>query len=330
MTNENKEKFENDGGLISDIKEGATENREDMMLQEHDPEVIEKELDKKEIIPADPELLLEGAEISDEEMENLKNKIDPEMILSDMETNKDGMEKIKKEKVVSKNKKYDLLQNYSDERLESMRKTMVDGIKTHDGKWWNETTKELANDTVVFVPFAGPTVQVIDAIRGKELIGGKKLEKKERAWKAIEGSLFLALDCYTAGIGGDVAKGGAKAVTRTAAYLRTLGAPRSVSKTVFKTGKFIAKNPKLVLLADKALDTVSTSRKSGKLKDKLSETVNETLIKKAEIDLKKESDPDFKIETEKFEKHEKEVNDNYEIEEKNKKKAMINEVIKGE
>ncbi|MDP3970233.1 MAG: hypothetical protein Q8P90_00895 [bacterium] len=125
-----------------------------------------------------------------------------------------------------------------------------------------------------FIPIAGPLKMLIEAVAGKTL-GGDELKGWGRFLHGTEGLIFLAVDCTGAGaaltkgakgvkVGGKGVYAGAKLapklMTRTAALLRYVKAPRKVYKPVFKAGTTLARHPKLAEIASKGVRAVAKTR----------------------------------------------------------------------
>lgn len=118
-----------------------------------------------------------------------------------------------------------------------------------------------------FIPVAGPAKMLVEAVAGKTL-GGDQLSGWKRFLHGTEGLVFLAVDLTGFGVvATKLAKGGksglmaAKLMTRSAALLRVLKAPRSVYRPVFTAGRFLMRHPRLGQLATRGLNTIIKGRK---------------------------------------------------------------------
>jgi hypothetical protein len=118
-----------------------------------------------------------------------------------------------------------------------------------------------------FIPVVGPAKMAAEAAYGQTL-GGEELSGWGRLLHGTEGVVFLAVDLTGFGAvatkmlkGGEVGiRLGPKLITRTAAFMRTVGVSKSVYRPLFDVGVFVAKHPAVAQAATKGLLGLAAAR----------------------------------------------------------------------
>jgi hypothetical protein len=124
--------------------------------------------------------------------------------------------------------------------------------------------RKIASVGVDFLPIVGPSKMLVEAARGKTF-GGSGLTGWRRTLHGLEGGAFLVLDATGAGLA--VSKGakgstlGAKAFTRSAAAARKAGLRPAVYRSLYRTGRTIARSPLLSKLVDESFQRILDYRR---------------------------------------------------------------------
>ena len=138
---------------------------------------------------------------------------------------------------------------------------------------------KLAAEAVNFIPVIGSAKMIGEGLSGRTM-AGERLSKGQRIWHATEGAVFLALDLTGVGIAAAENLKAGRAVTRTAALMRSVGMAREVYTPVYKTGRFLIENPLAAKSADQAFSKIIQARK--KHASLLAEQGRNTLFEQAE------------------------------------------------
>lgn len=289
------------------------ESFEDVMLQEHSPDQ-DYDVTKEDVTQAES--------LTDKEIDkNLRDGFqaeDLDKVFPNKETPVskrfndktkfviDGLKKSLKDNP-DLTKTRDLIQksleNKSSDWIKSQNKTINE--KYDQSKESSDSViKTVAITGLKLVPFAGPISDISEGVVGKDMYGNK-LTGKERLYKTLEGSIFLAIDATGYGVIATEGVRASKLITRSAALLRKLKVSPRIYKSVYKTGVFIKKNKNLARLADVALDSVRAAKFQRKDKDleDLKPLLGVTESDHEAIDIAREI-PEFKAHIEQFqEKH---------------------------
>lgn len=121
----------------------------------------------------------------------------------------------------------------------------------------------LSSDAVDFIPVVGSAKMIAESVYGQTL-AGEKLTKGQRALRFAEGSIFLALDLTGVGATASTGLKAGRLATRSAAMMRKVGMKPEVYRAVYKTGRFLIKNPEAGKIADKSLRYILNGREKRK------------------------------------------------------------------